>query len=96
MRFISEFYYGNLIPHERAVLSGSAAEQATSTLTQTEEALKHTLSETQKAKLRPYIEAWSEATAYAEEDAFVAGFRLGASCILDILLDSSKECKPIK
>lgn len=96
MGFISDFYHGNLSPHERVFLSGGTAEKAAAILSQNEEALENELSDEQKIKFLSYIETCAEVNAHAEEDAFISGFRLGVSFVLDSLLGSPKEFESIK
>ena len=91
MGFITEFYYGNLSPQDKSFKSGSSAQQALEKLSRNEAVLTEKLDGELKELFLEYVKAWADLYGSAEEDSFCTGFRLGASCVLDIVQGESKN-----
>ena len=82
-RFIEDFYYGNIEPHESSSGLISELKKKLSILTQTEEQLASKLTDEEKELFVKYASQSSEFLCISNADSFIADFRLGAKFTYD-------------
>ena len=91
MKILEELWYGNILPHERDVVSNSRLERLCRLIIRNEEELDPLLSEKAKEVFEKLKENQADRTRLNEYEAFAYGFRLGAKIMLEVIDDSSKQ-----
>ena len=87
---IEKIYWGDLHPCEQYVTSHREQAKLMSRLTNLEEDLRPALSEDALKLFHRYQECVSEIQANAEEDRFIAGFKLGVKLMTEVFGSSHK------
>ena len=83
LKFIEEFYYGNIDPQARSIKQNKTVQKEMAVLTKTEEQLTNALQDEQKKWFLDFSNAWSIVNGEANLDSFIMGFRLGANFTYD-------------
>lgn len=76
MTTLENLYYGNIIPHEFAIVRGSEYDVTNKLLVRHEEELTSTLTEQQKEVFCKFKDNQTELLSLGERDAFIRGFSL--------------------
>ena len=79
LRFIEEFYYGNIDPQARCTKENKAVQKQMEVLMNNEDLLTITLTDKPKKWFLDYGNAWSVVNGESNLDSFIMGFRLGAN-----------------
>ena len=90
MRMLSELWYGNIEPQDRAIPRNSEYKKLLNKICEYEEQFRGIFSPEQQTEFEDYENATISVTAICEEAAFIYGFRLGAKIMLEVL----EELKP--
>ena len=85
MTTLENLYYGNIIPHEVAIVSGSEYDVTNKLLVRHEEALTATLTEQQKEEFCKFKDNQIELLSLGERDAFIRGFSLAVRLMTESL-----------
>ncbi len=84
MRFISEFFYGNIETQSYSPEFANELKKKLNTLTELEKQLADKLTESENGELfQKYVDAYNAFSSASLADAFVNGFRHGAKFTLD-------------
>ena len=86
MKILEEIWYGNINPQGRDTQKDPRIEQALFLVMKNEEAMKATLTDTQKEQLERVSDRQSELTDLLECQAFAEGFRLAVKIMVDIMI----------
>jgi len=92
---IKSFYYGNLIPNERQMVTGSEIKHVTDELTKVEKLLQQVMGREAIPLLERFEKAQSTLTSITAESYFIDGFKTGARFVMEILDDSYENLEPI-
>ncbi len=84
MNILEELWYGNVHPCEQPLKEGSDYAKAVRKVTKEKEQLLSCLSQEQQAALEKLLDVQIDATAFAERDAFIMGFRMASQLMADI------------
>ena len=87
MRFLEDLFFGRLNPFSRAAAVGGKAEEMNRKIAEQYDALHCTLDPKQREILVRLMDLHGEANTTERLDCFIVGFRLGAACIFDVLLN---------
>ena len=79
LRFIEEFYYGNIEPQARSTKQNKTVQKQMEILTKNEELLTSALTDETKKWFLDFTNAWSIVNGESNLDSFIMGFRLGAN-----------------
>ena len=82
--FIISFLKGELEPQDRPILDYLKKDKLLIELDRNEEYLKENLTGEVKTRFLAYVEACKTNMLMEDDEAFCAGFRLGAKCIIDV------------
>ncbi len=88
LRFIEDFYYGNIDPQARNTRANKAMSTEMQTLSATEKFLTEKLTDENKSKFIDYVNAWSVVNGESNLDSFIMGFRLGARFTADTFMSN--------
>ncbi len=83
LKFIEEFYYGNLDPQARSTKQNKTVQKQMEILMLNEDYLTENLSGESKKKFLEFSNAWSVVDGESNLDSFIMGFRLGAQFTYD-------------
>lgn len=83
LKFIEEFYYGNLDPQSRSTKENKTFQKQMEVLMLNEDYLTENLSGDSKKKFLEFSNAWSVVNGESNLDSFMMGFRLGANFTYD-------------
>ena len=95
LRFIEEFYYGNIEPQARSTRQNKTVQKQMEILAKNEELLTNALTDEPKKWFLDYTNAWSIVNGESNLDSFIMGFRLGARFTVDTFINNEapfKEC----
>ena len=79
LRFIEEFYYGNIDPQARSTKENKTVQKQMEILMSNEDLLTNALHNEHKKWFLDYVNAWSVVNGESNLDSFIMGFRLGAN-----------------
>ena len=85
MRFLEEFWYGNIEPTEYDTFPCAEYKKALQLISRNEEKLQATMTDAQKELFSQYTDSVREFQDTAECLLFQNSFRLGARMMLDIM-----------
>ncbi len=85
MLILEDLYLGNVNPGERGFKRNSQFHRAMEELVKAEDKLTVSLSEEQKSLFEAYQSAQREVSIFADGEAFIYAFRIGAKIMLDVL-----------
>ena len=83
LKFIEEFYYGNIDPQARTTKENKAVQKQMEILMLNEDFLTDNLSGESKKKFLEFCNAWSVVNGESNLDSFIMGFRLDAQFTYD-------------
>ncbi len=83
LKFIEEFYYGNLDPQARSTKQNKTVQKQMEILMLNEGYLTESLSGESKKKFLEFVNAWGVVNGESNLDSFMMGFRLGANFTYD-------------
>jgi len=98
MKILEEFWYGNIHPTDRNIVTNSKMDRRLKLVVQNEQRLTELLSEEEWAAFQKFKESQDELSSVNERESFTLGFRLGARFMLeglgemDILFATIPEC----
>ena len=99
LKFIEEFYYGNIDPQARSIKENRAVQKLMEVLMLNEDFLTESLSGESKKKFLEFCNAWGVVNGESNLDSFIMGFRLGAQFTYDTFvndeapfMDLLKDC----
>ena len=87
LKFIEEFYYGNIDPQARSTKENKAVQKQMEVLMLNEDFLTEKLSGESKKKFLEFSNAWSVVNGESHLDSFVMGLRLGANFTYDTFVN---------
>ena len=82
-RILEELFYGNINPQDKQFNRGTKFDEAVRLLSKNEQKLIAMLDEKEKDLFDKFKDCQDEIDKYNSEDAFVAGFRLGARLVIE-------------
>ena len=85
MKFLEEFWYGNIEPAEYEDSSSKECTKALQLIVRNEEKLLATMTDEQKELFSRYTDALREYQSIAERMLFQNSFKLGARMIVEIM-----------
>lgn len=85
MKFIEDFYYGNIDPQEMKSELTDDMKKQLNKLVETEEQLRENLSGTDKKLFNTYVEQYNKLMIISNEHNFIKGFRLSAGFMGDVI-----------
>ena len=88
LKFIEEFYYGNIDPQARSTKENKAVQKQMEVLMLNEDFLTEKLSGESKKKFLEFSNAWSVVNGESNLDSFIMGFRLGAQFTYDAFVNN--------
>ena len=86
LKFIEEFYYGNLDPQARSTKENKTFQKQMEVLMLNEDYLTENLSGESKKKFLEFVNAWGVVNGESNLDSFIMGFRLGANFALPLCI----------
>ena len=89
MRFLEDLFFGKINTFSRSTATGGKAEEMNRKIAEQYDELHDSLAPEQKEMLVRLMELNGESDTIGRLDSFVIGFRLGAACICDALLNDS-------
>lgn len=95
MSILKELYNGNICPCERSVRKGSEFHRLSQIISETESRLLTGLTAEQKALYEVIFENIYQQQDISETEIFAEGFRLGASTMLEVLIEPEKQLPQI-
>ena len=87
LKFIEEFYYGNLDPQARSIKENKIFQKQMEVLMLNEDYLTENLSGDSKKKFLEFCNAWGVVNGESNLDSFIVGFRLGAQFTYDTFVN---------
>ena len=87
LKFIEEFYYGNLDPQARSTKQNKTVQKQMEILMLNEGYLTESLSGESKKKFLEFVNAWGVVNGEFNLDSFIMGFRLGAQFTYDTFVN---------
>ena len=87
LKFIEEFYYGNLDPQARSTKQNKTVQKQMEILMLNEGYLTESLSGESKKKFLEFVNAWGVVNGESNLDSFIMGFRLGAQFTYDTFVN---------
>ena len=87
MKILEEFWYGNIHPTERNIVSNSRVDKLLELVVKNEQQLIDLLSEQEQATFQVLRNVQDELSGVNECESFTRGFRLGARFMLEIMED---------
>ena len=87
LKFIEEFYYGNIDPQARSTKQNKTLQKQMEILMLNEDFLTEKLSGESKKKFLEFSNAWSVVNGESNLDSFIMGFRLGAQFTYDTFVN---------
>ena len=87
LKFIEEFYYGNLDPQARSTKQNKTVQKQMEILMLNEGYLTESLSGESKKKFLEFVNAWGVVNGESNLDSFIMGFRLGAQYTYDTFVN---------
>ena len=87
MKILEEFWYGNIHPTERNIVSNSRVDKLLELVVKNEQQLIDLLSEQEQATFQELRNVQDELSGVHECESFTRGFRLGARFMLEIMED---------
>ena len=87
MKILEEFWYGNIHPTERNIVSNSRVDKLLELVVKNEQQLIDLLSEQEQATFQELRNVQDELSGVNECESFTRGFRLGARFMLEIMED---------
>ena len=85
MNTIQDLYYGRVSPYEMSISTASEYQKLKALADKNEDLLRESLSDEQKELLDKLIESVTDISSISERDMFIAGFRLGAKLMIDVM-----------
>ena len=82
-KVLEELYHGNINPTVKQFNRGTRYDEALRMMCKNEDKLEAMLEGKEKETFEKFKDCHDEVTQFNEEDAFVAGFRLGARLIIE-------------
>ena len=95
LKFIEEFYYGNLDPQARRDKGNKAVQKQMEVVMLNEDYLTENLSGESKKKFLNFCNAWSVVNGESNLDSFIIGFRLGANFTYDTFVNDEAPFKDL-
>ena len=95
IKFIEEFYYGNLDPQARSTKQNKAVQKQMEVLMLNEDFLTENLSGENKKKFLDFVNAWGVVNGESNLDSFIMGFRLGANFTYDTFVNDDAPFKDL-
>ncbi len=95
LKFIEEFYYGNLDPQARSTKENKIFQKQMEMLMLNEDYLTQNLSGKSKKKFLEFCNAWSVVNGESNLDSFFMGFRLGAQFTYDTFVNDEAPFKDL-
>ena len=95
LKFIEEFYYGNIDPQARSTKENKAVQKQMEVLMLNEDFLTEKLSGESKKKFLEFSNAWSVVNGESNLDSFIMGFRLGARFTYDTFVNDEAPFKDL-
>ena len=86
MRYLEQFFYGNIDPQVRESIHPEAMKKVRQTISDLEKWLLEQLDGPQRERFLAYTDAWSDLNARCDLDSLVCGFRTGARLTLDTFM----------
>lgn len=83
--FIMDFLNGKIEPQKRPWNNSLERDRILTALDENETFLQNNLNGEARERLKAYIAAWDKNLEDVDDAAFIAGFRLGARCMMDVL-----------
>ena len=85
MKFIEDFYYGNIDPQEMKSELTDDIKKQLNKLAKTEEQLRENLKDVDKKLFNTYVDQYNKLMSITNGHNFINGFRLGAGVMGDVL-----------
>ena len=85
MKFIEDFYYGNIDPQEMKSELTDDMKKQLNKLVETEEQLREKLKGADKDLFNTYVEQYNKLMSISNEHNFINGFRLGGKLFFDVI-----------
>ena len=82
---LEDFYYGNIVPCERQMTSGSELKRAADRIARYESQLTEQLNESEQAILAKLIRSQHEIDSITALENFILGFRLGVKMMAECM-----------
>ena len=95
LRFIEEFYYGNIDPQARSTKENKAVQKQMEVLMNNEDLLTNALHKEQKKWFLDYVNAWGVVNGESNLDSFIMGFRLGANFAYEAFVSTKAPFKDL-
>lgn len=95
LKFIEEFYYGNIDPQARSTKENKAAQKQMEVLMLNENYLTQNFSGKSKKKFLEFCNAWGVVNGESNLDSFIMGFRLGAQFTYDTFVNDEAPFKDL-
>ena len=87
LKFIEEFYYGNLDPQARSTKQNKTVQKQMEDSLLNEKFLTEHLAGENKKKFLDFCNAWGVVNGESNLDSFIMGFRLGAQFTYDTFVN---------
>ena len=87
-KILEELWRGNLTPQVKYFKRGTGYDKALGNLCKNEEKLNAALDEKGKEVFEKFCDNRNEMFSYAEEEAFISGFRLGARLVTESFFEN--------
>ena len=87
MSAIQDLYYGRISPYEMSISTAPEYQKLKALADKNEDLLRETLFDEQKELLDKLTECITDISSISERDMFIAGFRLGAKLMIDVMKD---------
>lgn len=94
-KIIEDLYHGDMAPYTRVVIPDSAYAETSHAIMEIEKEIMTTLSAEMQTQFTAYCNARSKLLAMEAEETFVTGYRLGAQMMLAMLMDDTKNLRPL-
>ena len=85
MNTIQDLYYGRVSPYEMSISTVPEYQKLKALADRNEDSLRESHSDEQKELLDKLIESVTDISSISERDMFIAGFRLGAKLMIDVM-----------
>jgi hypothetical protein len=95
LKFIEEFYYGNLDPQARSTKENKTFQKQMEVLMLNEDYLTENLSGDSEKKFLEFCNAWGVVNGELNLDSFIVGFRLGAQFTYDTFINDEAPFKDL-
>ena len=92
---LEDFYYGNIVPCERQMVSGSELKRAADRVTRCETQLMEQLDENEQTILAKLIRSQHDIDSISAMENFILGFRLGIKMMAECMDENDGKTQEV-